>query len=305
MNTYLILLIVASAITLAGYLWMVVTGFKRSLLWGVLVTLFYPISALVFAATNWFDARKPFVVYVLSLLLLVGSVWTIYNEVGTRNAQQIAERLQNGKLGLADAAGLVSKALNHVGPIDLFAEELQQAVAGQPVGQVAAAVQDSVSRAATAPEELAQATEAKPTAAAGSEREDKPAATPETPATPADAGADKTSEADAAAEQPAEQKPATPKYPTPGRVQPDPLVPKKKKEEPNTIVVSMNKLPNYIGHYFIFTLNKDHEQRGLLVKVNDTSLTVRRKLYGGNFEYKISKSQIKAIHMLTKIPEEK
>lgn len=310
MNTYIALLILAGVLTLVGYLWMVIAGFKRSALWGVLVTLFYPLTAIAFAATNWFDARKPFVVYLVSLVMLAGSSWAIYNEVGTRNASQIAERIQNGKLELHEAVGLVTKALNHVGPVDLFAEELQQAGADQTAPQPIAGQLAGSPEAVQAPTELAQAEG--PSAV----EEPKSNATEKTAVTAQDAAETKAdaepvaekeaaTEAESASDEKAAEKPATPSYPTPDRVQPDPLAQKKKKVEPNTVQVSVNNLSKYIGRYFIITLKNGNTQRGLLLKVEDKTLTINRKLFGGKFEYKIYKDKIKWAHMLKDIPEEK
>ena len=67
----------------------------------------------------------------------------------------------------------------------------------------------------------------------------------------------------------------------------------------------MAKLPHYIGHYFILELKNGSEQRGLLRKVGTYHLILDRKLYGGNFQYKIRKSQVKTIHMLTRLPDER
>lgn len=308
MNIYLALFILACVITLAGYLWMVVTGFKRSVLWGVLVTLLYPLTAIIFAATNWFDARKPFIVYVVSMLMLIGTGWAIYIEVGTRNASQIAARLHSGKLDPGEAFGLVRKALNHVGPIDLFAEELKQAAAGQTTGNASSEQMADAVKTAVTPTEITQAPVPAPEEQSPPAETETAAVKPEAAEPAKSEAAEKkasTTEPETEATNKEAEEPAAPKYPTPDLVQPDPLVPKKKKEEPKSIEVSVSKLPKYIGHYFIITMKKGHEQRGLLVKINDTTLVLNRKLYGGNFEYRISKSQIKSIHMLTKIPEER
>lgn len=310
MNIYVALLILACVVGLIGYLWMVVAGFKRSVLWGVTVTLFYPLTAFLFAVTNWFDARKPFVVYLVSLVMVVGSIWAIYNEVGTRNAQQIAERLQNGKLELNDAFGLVARALNHVGPVDLFAEELQRADSEQAGLKASDGQLASTPGAVKAPIELAQAEGQTATEEAKSTDADKTAVktegSAETKAEP-DPAADKaaTAEAESTSDEKVTKKPATPTYPTPDLIKPDPLAQKKKKEEPKSVEVSVDRMSKYIGRYFIITLKNGNEQRGLLLKIDDTTLTIHRKLFGGKFEYKINKSKIKSVQMLKDIPEEK
>jgi len=48
----------------AAYVWLVVVAFKHSTLWGVLVLLFSPITAIVFAVKFWPEPKKPFLLYV-------------------------------------------------------------------------------------------------------------------------------------------------------------------------------------------------------------------------------------------------
>ena len=114
-----------------------------------------------------------------------------------------------------------------------------------------------------------------------------------------------TAEGTATEAKPAEVKPEKKQYPTPDQIQPDPLAQKRKKEEVNTVRVSMDKMGKLTGHYFIITLKTGNEQRGLLRKVDDTKLYLDRKLYGGKFEYRIRKDQVKSLQMLKHVPEER
>ncbi|MEJ2398236.1 MAG: hypothetical protein P8Z67_08310 [Gammaproteobacteria bacterium] len=60
MNIYLVLFIVFSVLNLVGFLWLEIVAFKRGVVWGLLVVLLSPITAIVFSLVNWFEARKPF-----------------------------------------------------------------------------------------------------------------------------------------------------------------------------------------------------------------------------------------------------
>jgi hypothetical protein len=55
---------------LVSYIWFVVVGFKTHFGWG-LVLLFFPVAAIVFAWRHFQTAKKPLVVFLTSLLLLV------------------------------------------------------------------------------------------------------------------------------------------------------------------------------------------------------------------------------------------
>ena len=321
MNMYITLFMLAWVLSLAGYLWLAIVAFKRSIPWGVLVILFSPISAIVFSLTNWYDARKAFLVYIVSFVLFAGLTVMIYGEVGMGNMQEIAARMHSGKLAPSQAYALVKKALAHTGPTDIFEDETSVASvdAGMP--------KQHSEQAGTSPSSAKAATEP----AQAKEQQDQ-AADKSVPASPV---AEKSDSATTAAKTQPEVKEKTEKsetkttpektsteaaegagtdigddketarIPVPEKAQPDPLAQKPITPKPNTITMAIDKLPHYIGHYFIITLKTGAEQRGLLRKVDKHRLILDRKLYGGNFQYKISKKQIKSIQMLTRLPDER
>ena len=307
MNTYIALFLIAWVISLVGYLWLAFTAFKRSVLWGVLVLLLSPITAIVYAILNWFDARKAFIVFMLGFLGTAGSLVYIIGQVGVGNMQEIATRVHNGKLIPAKAYQLIAKAMGPTRPADLFAEEKAptsaDAAPPMPVSEAELVQTGQKLAAATTTPAVADAV-AKPVANK-----------PETPVPAKQEDTAKSAKAETAQaevkqdaaktdESKKEEKPEQ-KVPNLKSVQPDPLAQKPKKPEPNTVVVSLAKMPRYTGHYFIITLKTGNERRGLLRKVDENYLILDRKLYGGNFQYKIRKSQIKSIHMLTRLPDER
>ncbi|MBI1422532.1 MAG: hypothetical protein GC149_03625 [Gammaproteobacteria bacterium] len=310
MNTYIALFLIAWVISLVGYLWLAFTAFKRSVLWGVLVLLLSPITAIVYAMLNWFDARKAFVVFMLGFLGTVGSLVYITGQVGVGNMQEIATRMHSGKLMPAKAYQLIAKALGPSRPADLFAEEKAPTTAvaaadaaPMPVSEAELAQTGQKLAAATTTPAVADAV-AKPAvnkadAPAPVKQEDAAKSAKDATAT-AEVKQDATKTDAGKKEEKPEQK-----VPNLKSVQPDPLAQKPKKPEPNTVVVSLAKMPGYTGHYFIITLKTGNERRGLLRKVDENYLILDRKLYGGNLQYKIRKSEIKSIHMLTRLPDER
>lgn len=64
MNLLVLLMPVLGLAALAAFIWLVVVAFQRSAMWGVLVLLFSPITAIVFAVMYWDDSKKPFLAYV-------------------------------------------------------------------------------------------------------------------------------------------------------------------------------------------------------------------------------------------------
>ena len=320
MNVYLAVFVIAAVFSLFGLLWLAMAGFKRSALWGVLVLMLSPLGAVIYAAMNWYDARKPFLVYCVSVLLMAGSAALIASDAGVHNLQQIGAHLHAGKIGPAQAYNLLNKAMAHTGAQDVFAEETAASAvtaAAQPKpGQLAG--NPAAASAVAAPESGKKPEVANPAqtgAATGQTKtDDKPSVKPEAVApVPAAGAADstkpaaKTGNTDTTADpdQANADKPVQSRIPDPDQVQPDPLAQKKKKEPPKTVSVSMNKLPNYIGHYFIIRLHSGVERRGLLRQVDDTKLVLDRKLYSGKIEYRIYKSEVKSIQMLKNPPEER
>jgi len=299
MNIYFSILGLALLLNLIGFFWLVVNGFKRSVVWGLLVFLFSPLSAVIFAATNWFDTRKPFLVYLGSLLLAIGIVVYMYTEVGGANLQKLSARLQTGEISMAEATRLLDKAMQQSGPADLFAEETPSL----PADAAAADAEVRTGLHATA----AAVTDA---AAVQTDADEAPAATEtevpvatETDAPPAQAAAPEEAAQGAAGEaqtEKAAQEPVRPSYPTPGSTVPDPLAVPKPEREENSIAISLHKVGGYIGRYLILDMKNGTQQRGFLTRADAKSLMLNRKLYGGSMEYRVYTSQVKTVHVLKK-----
>jgi glutaredoxin len=66
-------LILATLAVLIGWVWLLITTFREGFLWGVGFFLFSPIVGLFFAIVHWPEAKRPFLTYVLGMLMLLGS----------------------------------------------------------------------------------------------------------------------------------------------------------------------------------------------------------------------------------------
>lgn len=311
MNTYFTLLILSSVLSLVGFFWLVIVAFKRSVLWGLLVLLFSPISAIVFSMVNWFDARKAFIVYMLTFLLFGGTIVFILGQVGVGNMQQIATELQTGKLKPDKAYQLVDKVLRQGNSENLFAEESPAAVAPPSMvkpspGQVPVAAtvkpdtqpvqhqsQIAIEHKPVVPNKAkSELQAAQPVAVAMTKT--KPVTDISTSQTATDKQSNSDTDPQADPEVP----------PNMNNVPPDPLEQKIKPQGPDTVAVSLSRISGYIGHYFIITLKTGSQHRGLLRRVEKTRLVLERKLYGGKFVYQIRKDEIRSIRLLKKIPSE-
>jgi hypothetical protein len=57
-------------VALVGAIWLIVLAFQKSVLWG-LGSLFVPFVSLIFAVMNWDVAKRPFLIQVAGVVLLV------------------------------------------------------------------------------------------------------------------------------------------------------------------------------------------------------------------------------------------
>jgi type IV secretory pathway VirB10-like protein len=224
MNMYITVLTLAWLINLIGFLWLVVVGFKRSVVWGVLVFLFSPISAIVFAVTNWFDARKAFLVYLVSFLLMIGTGVAIFTSIGLQNLQQIAARVDTGELRPDEAMALMRKALEQGGSVDLFAEQTPQPADAAAAPTELKPGQLSPTPQANSAADVAQANQLAEAEKPAPESESKPGSTESTgkeamTESAEESTTDTTGSADTSAAKEAETKPAQTKAPSPKEVQ--------------------------------------------------------------------------------------
>lgn len=63
------LLVIIGLATFCTYVWLVVTAFGKSVGWGIAVMLFSPLAALIFAAMNFEEAKKPFAAFMVCFLI--------------------------------------------------------------------------------------------------------------------------------------------------------------------------------------------------------------------------------------------
>jgi hypothetical protein len=55
---------------LVGGIWIVVLAFKKSVLWGI-GSLIVPFVSLIFVIMNWQDSKKPFLIQIAGVVLVV------------------------------------------------------------------------------------------------------------------------------------------------------------------------------------------------------------------------------------------
>ena len=265
MESHLLFLLIAGLLNFAAFIWLLITAFKRSIVWGLLVFFFSPLTALLFAITNWYDAKKPFLAYLLTTILMLIPIYMMMSAANLQNVQRVQELVDSGEIQENEA---VEYLLNPE-----LLEERERAKEQAESGIVVDEAGEPVPGALTSD-----------TAITGVENSDQQAV---------------EQKADVETEVIVEEKEPSP-YPKTGEVKPDPLQVKKKEAVKDSVKVSVSKIGNYKGRYFIVTTKSGTQHRGILVSNTDSRIVLERKIYGGTFTYKILKSKIKTIDMLKK-----
>jgi hypothetical protein len=284
-ETYLLIFGIAALMNFAAFIWLVITGFKRSVLWGLLVFLFSPLAAIIFAITNWFDAKKPFLAYILTTILMFVPVFMMISSIDFQNAQRVMELAKTGEIR-------ENEILDYILHPEKF-EEFEKARSGeasdnkQDMMTSSGTATDGTTGQETEPmgqKDMAE-TEAKATTTEGVIKDTEKKEVQEVK---------KESEQEVIVEE--EPSP----YPKTGQVKPDPLQIKKKEPPKDSVKVSVNNIDKFKGRYFIVATKSGTQHRGILIKTTKSRIVLERKIYGGTFTYRILKSRIKRIDMLKK-----
>lgn len=270
METYILIIAVAGLLNFAAFIWLVITGFKRSVLWGLLIFFLSPLAALIFAILNWFEAKKPFLAYLLTTILMIVPMVMMMSQYDEKFVMTLNEKIESGEIKQEQVLEYI------LNPELLYEEEAETVTqemtdspldeSGQPLaetgtGEIAVEKDSSTSKNNDEANTASPAAEAEPEAIV-------------------------------------EQEPSP--YPRAGEAKPDPLVVKRKAAPKDSVQVSLTKISNYKGRYFIVTTKSGTEHRGILVKITKTQIVLERKIYGGTFSHKVLKKNIKRLDMLKK-----
>ncbi|MCI0529779.1 MAG: hypothetical protein L0Y56_20240, partial [Nitrospira sp.] len=87
MNMLVLLMIPLWLAAIVGYIWLVVRAFKTSTVWGLVVFLLSPLSAIIYALKYWDEAKKPFLVYMMPLVGVFGVL--LYMFISSANSNPI------------------------------------------------------------------------------------------------------------------------------------------------------------------------------------------------------------------------
>lgn len=96
------LLVILSIISLIAWVWLLVVAFKEHVMWGLGVFFLSPILAIVFAIMHWQEAKKPFLIYIITTVLLLGLYINLFADT-FKQSMEIAAQQESGQISEEEA----------------------------------------------------------------------------------------------------------------------------------------------------------------------------------------------------------
>ena len=112
--TIQILFIVLSIASLVSMVILVISAFKRSILWGIVVSLLSPIAAIVYGIKYFNEVKKPFLVYLGTTISSLVFMGYLFMQMGGMEAINVASKINDGTLTEQDAAKFMVSTMEGV-----------------------------------------------------------------------------------------------------------------------------------------------------------------------------------------------
>ncbi len=116
-------------VLLGSYIWLAVVAFKRRILWGVLVLLLSPITAIIFACKYWLEAKKAFLVYIVCFILYFGYTGYLFIHLGGPEMFEMADSIEHGQLSEEDALNFMQNTIDRMDSSGLLDAQEKQDLA--------------------------------------------------------------------------------------------------------------------------------------------------------------------------------
>ncbi len=113
LNTLNIVLLVLSLVGLVAFGFLLVSSFKRSVLWGLGVLL-VPFVTLFYGIKYWHEVKKPFLVYVGINTVSFAVLVYLFTQLGGMQAIEMAQKIENGTMTEQDAAQFMVSTMQGV-----------------------------------------------------------------------------------------------------------------------------------------------------------------------------------------------
>lgn len=108
-----IALVVVSIAALVAFIILLISSFKRHVLWGLAVLLL-PFATLVYGIKYWKEVKKPFLAYVAANLACLGLVAYLVTMLGGMAAIDMAQKINSGELTEQEAAAFMMQSMEGI-----------------------------------------------------------------------------------------------------------------------------------------------------------------------------------------------
>jgi len=105
----LIAALVLYVIAMLSYIWLIVVGFKKHVLWGIGI-IFIPFVFIIFPIMNWDRAKKPFLITMISSILMIALMFEPMMQVANESVQ-VAQQVQRGEITEQQGQEIIQKRL--------------------------------------------------------------------------------------------------------------------------------------------------------------------------------------------------
>jgi hypothetical protein len=92
----MLLLVIGLLINAVGGIWLLVTAFRTSLMWG-LISLLVPFAAVVYTILHWKEAKKPFLICLACIPFYAGGFWLSVQGAMSEARMQMQQQAQNAQ----------------------------------------------------------------------------------------------------------------------------------------------------------------------------------------------------------------
>jgi len=101
--------LVLLVIVIISSLWLTIVGFKKHILWGIGM-IFVPLVAFIFTAMNWSEAKKPFLIYLISSVLLAAVIFEPMQMVITKSVE-LSQQVERGEITEQQAQEMIQQQI--------------------------------------------------------------------------------------------------------------------------------------------------------------------------------------------------
>ena len=123
MTALALIFFLVSLVAIISHTWLVIVAFQRRLLWGFLVLLFSPVTALIFGIKYWPSNKKPFLSYMISTTACFMFLGYMFVQLGVFEMLGMAQRIQKGEISEQETVHFFERTMERMKSSGLLTEK--------------------------------------------------------------------------------------------------------------------------------------------------------------------------------------